>query len=143
MLGDVRAYAHGVTASFEHQGVNQPPWTANDEIAVTSFIGSIFGNGGGAEARNDDLLATLRHDLGLHRGQAAWEDLMAAHDPEAPTTTKRTFRYGGRVGRPTPSSPLIDRGSLRSPPIRPSRGRSCRTSSSSVRAGRPGTTRSR
>ncbi len=39
--------------------VNQPPATVNDVVAVTAFIGSIFGAGGGGEAANADLLAKL------------------------------------------------------------------------------------
>ena len=47
------------------------PWTVNDAIAVTAFIGSIFGNGGGGEVRNSDFLAKLRDQLGVKRGGQA------------------------------------------------------------------------
>jgi acyl-homoserine lactone acylase PvdQ len=116
MLGDMRAYAQGATASFKAAGINTAPWTVNDEIAVTSFIGSIFGNGGGTEAENGQLLAKLRNDLGVGRGQKAWEDLMAADVPGAPTTTKKSFPYGAHVGKPTPGSPLVDNGSVQMVP---------------------------
>jgi acyl-homoserine lactone acylase PvdQ len=112
MIADMRAYAQGVTAQFRHAGIAMAPWTVNDEIAVTTFIGSIFGNGGGKEADNAGLLARMRQDLGARHGQGAWQDLMEANDPETPTTTEKTFRYGNPVGGPTPGSPLIDPGSL-------------------------------
>jgi acyl-homoserine lactone acylase PvdQ len=112
MIADMRAYAQGVTAQFRHAGIAMAPWTVNDEIAVTTFIGSIFGNGGGKEADNAGLLARMRQDLGARHGQGAWQDLMEADDPETPTTTEKTFRYGNHVGGPTPGSPLIDPGSL-------------------------------
>ena len=44
---------------MEANGIDQPPATVNDVIAVTAFIGSIFGAGGGGEAANADLLAKL------------------------------------------------------------------------------------
>src|SRR5437870_6852192 len=50
MLADMQAEADGITAYFRAHGNTQPPATVNDVIAVTAFIGSIFGAGGGAEA---------------------------------------------------------------------------------------------
>ena len=43
----------------------------NDVIAVTAFIGSIFGAGGGGEAANAELLAKLQASLGARRGYKA------------------------------------------------------------------------
>jgi hypothetical protein len=48
--------------------VSQPPWTVNDTVAVTAFIGSIFGAGGGGEAANSDLRAKLQQSLGVDVG---------------------------------------------------------------------------
>ena len=64
MIADMQAEADGITAYNQAHGVNQPPATVNDVIAVTAFIGSIFGAGGGAEASNAEFLATLRNHLG-------------------------------------------------------------------------------
>ena len=111
ILSDLQAYADGVTAAFEDMEVPTPPWTVNDAIAVTAFIGSIFGNGGGAETRNADFLAKLRDQLGTKQGSSAFVDLMEADDDDAPTTTKRRFEYGESGGSPTAGSPLIDPGS--------------------------------
>ena len=60
--------------------------SVNDVIAVTAFIGSIFGAGGGGEAANSNLLAKLEQSLGADQGYKAWSDVMLADDPEAPTT---------------------------------------------------------
>ena len=65
-------------------------------IAVTAFIGSIFGAGGGGEASNSDLLAKLQQGLGPVRGYKAWDDVMLADDPEAPTTIKQALQLPGR-----------------------------------------------
>ena len=70
----------------------------NDVIAATAFIGSIFGAGGGGEAENAELLGALETKLGPERGQKAWEDVMLADDPEAPTTIARRFPYGPLTG---------------------------------------------
>jgi acyl-homoserine lactone acylase PvdQ len=112
ILDDLAAYADGVTAYFRKSGSSQPPWTVNDAIAVTAFIGSIFGNGGGNEVRNSQFLARLRDQLGVRRGSGAFVDLMEADDRDAPTTTQRRFRYGRSSGSPTQGSPLVDPGSI-------------------------------
>ncbi|HEU0025468.1 MAG TPA: penicillin acylase family protein [Thermoleophilaceae bacterium] len=108
ILADLKAYADGVTAGLPG---SMAPWTVNDAIAVTAFIGSIFGNGGGAEVRNSEFLAKLRDQLGVRRGSAAFVDLMEADDRDAPTTTNRYFPYGQSGGSPTTGSPLVDPGS--------------------------------
>ena len=70
----------------------------NDIVAVTAFIGSIFGAGGGAEASNAEFLSKLQNGLGADTGRKAWEDAMLFGDPEAPTTITRTFNYGHLTG---------------------------------------------
>jgi acyl-homoserine lactone acylase PvdQ len=112
MLRDWRAYARGVTAYWRSVGGNQPAWTVNDVIATNAFIGSIFGDGGGQEARNSDFLAKLRAALGGRRGTRAFNDLMAANDPEAPTTTSRRFRYPRFTGGGVRGSLVVDPGSV-------------------------------
>jgi Penicillin amidase len=91
ILADAQAYADGLNAYWKANNINQPPATVNDVIAVTAFIGSIFGAGGGGEAANSELLAKLKQKLGPVRGYQAWDDVMLAEDPEAPTTIKRHF----------------------------------------------------
>ena len=93
ILADAQAYADGINAYWKANNINQPPATVNDVIAVTAFIGSIFGAGGGGEASNADLLAKLQDALGPVRGYKAWDDVMLSDDPEAPTTIKQRFDY--------------------------------------------------
>src|SRR5262249_48205316 len=84
ILRDLTAYADGVTAGFQQSGGLDRPWTVNDAIAITAFIGSIFGNGGGDEGRNPEFLARVRAQLRAQRGSQAFRDPIAAHQPEAP-----------------------------------------------------------
>jgi acyl-homoserine lactone acylase PvdQ len=116
ILRDAKNYARGVNAYFRKTGSTQKPFTVNDVVAVTAFIGSIFGAGGGSEVRNSDFLAKLRAGLGRRRGDRAFTDLMAANDPEAPTTTKRPFRYPRMTGGRVTGSLVVDADSAQSAP---------------------------
>ena len=81
IIDDAQAYADGINAYWAAHDINQPPATVNDVIAVTAFIGSIFGAGGGGEAANADLLAKLAAVARRRRGYKAWDDVMLADDP--------------------------------------------------------------
>jgi acyl-homoserine lactone acylase PvdQ len=114
ILADAQAYADGVNAYLASINSTQAPFTVNDVIAVTAFIGSIFGAGGGGEAANSDLLAKFQQQLGADKGYKAWVDVMLADDPEAPTTIKRPFKYGPLTGGPVTGSVVLDAGSIQS-----------------------------
>jgi len=114
VLSDAQAYADGINAYNAANGIDDAPATVNDVIAVTAFIGSIFGAGGGGEAANSDLLARLQNKLGHKRGRDAWEDVMLAEDPEAPATIRRRFSYGPLTGGPVTGSVVLDAGSIES-----------------------------
>jgi len=113
ILADAKAYVEGGNAYARAHNLDIRPSTVNDVIAVTAFIGSIFGAGGGGEASNAGLLAKLRHRLGRVRGYDAWDDVMLANDPEAPTTIRRPFHYGPLTGGRIRGSVVLDRGSIR------------------------------
>ena len=115
MLVDMANYADGVNAYYTTNHLPIPggrPFDANDVIAVTAFIGSIFGNGGGAEHENSDLLARLEQKFGAGRGHALWSDAMEANDPDAPTTTRKFFPYPTLTGGKVRGSVVIDPGSI-------------------------------
>ena len=112
IIADAQAYADGVNAYWQSTGNTSEPATVNDVIAVTAFIGSIFGAGGGGEAANAELLAKLQGRLGAGRGHRAWDDVMLADDPEAPTTINRRFDYGPLTGGRVRGSVKIDPGSI-------------------------------
>jgi len=112
IVADAQAEADGINAYWQANGIEQPPATVNDVIAVTAFIGSIFGSGGGAEASNAEFLSQLQDGLGPERGRAAWDDVMLFGAPEAPTTIRRTFPYPIRTGGRIRGSVSIDAGSI-------------------------------
>ncbi len=112
IIRDAQAYADGLNAYAKATGDTQPPATVNDVIAVTGFIGSIFGAGGGGEASNSDLLAKLQKGLGKARGYKVWDDVMLADDPEAPTTIKKRFNYPPLTGGRVTGSIVVDPGSV-------------------------------
>jgi len=112
IIADAQAYADGLNAYEAANGGNANPYNVNDVIAVTAFIGSIFGAGGGSEVNNAEFLSTLLDELGDGPGQLAWEDAMLFDDPEAPTTITTRFDYGPMTGGPVVGSAVIDRDSV-------------------------------
>ncbi|HEX4901955.1 MAG TPA: penicillin acylase family protein, partial [Acidimicrobiales bacterium] len=116
IVADMQAYADGLNAFYEANpdGTERDPFTVEDVVATTAFIGSIFGAGGGGEAVNSDLLATLQERLGEDRGRKAWEDLLQTDDPEAPTTVEERFEYGTLTGGDVVGSVVLDPGSITS-----------------------------
>ena len=113
IISDAQAYADGLNAYYDVNGGGpQVPFSVNDVIAVTAFIGSIFGAGGGAEASNAEFLSTLIQGLGEGRGQLAWEDAMLFNDAEAPTTINARFEYGPLTGGAVTGAAVIDKDSV-------------------------------
>lgn len=113
ILADATAYAEGLTAYWASTGSDEV-FTANDVIAVTALIGSIFGAGGGSEAANSEYLSRLQNALGDEQGRLAWEDTMRFDDPEAPTTIDERFEYPVLTGGEVTGSVVLDEGSLES-----------------------------
>jgi acyl-homoserine lactone acylase PvdQ len=114
IIADAQAYADGINAYLKATNSTEPPATVNDVLAVTAFIGSIFGAGGGGEAANANLLAQLQQSLGARKGHKAWDDVMLADDPEAPTTIDKRFNYPPLTGGPVKGSVVLDSGSIQS-----------------------------
>ncbi len=112
IIADAQAYADGMNAYWEANGLDREPATVNDVIAVTAFIGSIFGAGGGGEAGNAELLSALQNRLGEEPGRLVWDDLMQTDDPEAPTTIEERFEYGTLTGGEVTGSVVLDEGSI-------------------------------
>ena len=84
IIADAQAEADGINAYWAAHGVDQPPVTVNDVIAVTAFIGSIFGAGGGAGGRQRRAAGDAAAGPRRRPGAQAWDDAMLADDPEAP-----------------------------------------------------------
>jgi acyl-homoserine lactone acylase PvdQ len=69
-------------------------WTPADVVAVAGLIGGIFGDGGGGEIRNAQLLEYLQGQLGKSAGSTAFTDFKEQNDPAAPTTVvNKSFPY--------------------------------------------------
>ncbi|MEM8660069.1 MAG: penicillin acylase family protein [Pseudomonadota bacterium] len=113
IVDDMQAYVDGANAYQAANNINNPvPYTVNDVVATTAFIGSIFGAGGGNEARNAEFLSTLVNGLGEGRAQLAWDDVMLFEDPEAATSIDTRFDYGIFTGGEVTGSAVIDAGSV-------------------------------
>ncbi len=112
ILAELQAYADGINGQLESVGSVQAPFTVNDVVATTAFIGSIFGAGGGGETRNAEFLSSLTNALGEEQGRAVWEDFMQTDDPEAPTTLEERFEYPALTGGDVTGSVVIDEGSV-------------------------------
>jgi hypothetical protein len=114
IIADAQGEADGINAYIKAHNVDEPPATVNDVIATAAFIGSIFGEGGGAEASNAEFLSELQHEMGNSKGYKAWSDTMLLDDPEAPTTISQHFNYPVQTGGPVTGSESIDMGSIQS-----------------------------
>jgi acyl-homoserine lactone acylase PvdQ len=92
VLQDFDSYIEGINAfrTFAHVS---GPWTRNDVLAVATLVGSIFGRGGGDEARRSELLSALKQRLGGPQGRQVWNDLREQVDPEASVTIANRFTY--------------------------------------------------
>jgi hypothetical protein len=112
IIADAQAYADGLNAFAETNAIEREPFTVNDVVAVTAFIGSIFGAGGGSEAQNAAFLSSLQAALGPELGRAVWEDFLPDDDPEAPTTIDERFEYGALTGGEVTGSVVLDEGSV-------------------------------
>jgi acyl-homoserine lactone acylase PvdQ len=114
VLADVDAWLTGIN-TYQRKNIpaaSRPkPWTRVDAFAGFAFIGSIFGNGGGDEVRNGQLLGSLQARLGNAAGRSVFRDLREVNDPEAPTTIRTRFPYEGVPSGATPGSAVVDPGS--------------------------------
>ena len=88
------------------------PWSDNDVLAVAALIGSVFGKGGGDEARRSAAaVGAAAAARGCDAVQVLWNDLRELQDPEAPVTLATEFEYGE-----PPQQPQGQRGHRRRQP---------------------------
>lgn len=90
------------------------PWKPEDAVAIASLVGATFGNGGGGELDQAQLLEGFRDRFGGRLGTRLWSDWRSSNDPEAPTTARgRAFPYDQPPRTPASGSlALPDRGTL-------------------------------
>lgn len=147
---DLDAYVAGINAYItdarldptkmpgEYAAIGRPqgpdPWKATDVVSIASLVGGIFGKGGGGELGSALLRQDFHARFGTRRGERLWQGFRAADDPEAYTTTKRSF-----PGAPVPSKPLDlaipDRGTVAFADVLAAPG----AVTPALRAGRPAT----
>jgi acyl-homoserine lactone acylase PvdQ len=108
VLEDIDDYLDGINAYWRKVKHSGKRATRTDVLAAFTFIGSIFGAGGGNEVRSSQLLAALRAQHGTAAGTEIWRDLRSGNDPEAPVTGPGTYRYGTEPGVRAPGSPVVD-----------------------------------
>ncbi|MFL5885139.1 MAG: penicillin acylase family protein [Thermoleophilaceae bacterium] len=101
----------------EYAAIGKPQgpddWKGTDIIATAALVGGIFGNGGGGELEQAQLLQAMQKRFGNAQGRKAWDDFRSAEDPEAPATVHgKSFPYeaepktpaNGSLAMPDPGS---------------------------------------
>jgi len=123
VVADFTKWAQGVGDWYKAYGTVDEkaaavsnPWTVEDAFAAFSFIGSIFGNGGGGEVRNSNFLAKLTAQFGATEALKVYRDFRHSNDLDAPVSWKDTsFPYNVQPTNTTASaiagSKVIDEGS--------------------------------
>jgi acyl-homoserine lactone acylase PvdQ len=111
IVKDMKAYLRGVNAQYRAADRNYKPWNMTDFIATAGFIGSIFGRGGGDEARRSMFLDALRDRFGEPMGRQVWNDLRNFSDPEVQTSVPNRASWGS-VPAKSPGSVILDDGSF-------------------------------
>jgi acyl-homoserine lactone acylase PvdQ len=111
-LADIDAYVRGMNGFFSQSGQIQSgavkPWTRTDMIALSGFIGSIFGRGGGDEHRNAQFLGALQAKLGDAAGRSVFDDLRRVTDPESPASLERPAPYNATPANRSGNTPIDD-----------------------------------
>ena len=106
----------GLNAWYSAYDPTNAGWTVEDAFAAFSFIGSIFGNGGGGEVGNSNFLAKLQAQYGESKGLQIYRDFRHSNDLDAPVSWKdTTFPYNVQPTNTNnagvPGSKVIDVGS--------------------------------
>jgi acyl-homoserine lactone acylase PvdQ len=107
----------------EYVAINQPagpdPWKTTDLIATAALVGGIFGQGGGDEVEQAQLLGAWQGRFGRARGTKLWRQLNGLDDPETNNTIKgRRFDYQQTPRRRAPGANAIPRkGSVVQEPV--------------------------
>ncbi|SDX56522.1 Acyl-homoserine lactone (AHL) acylase PvdQ [Marininema mesophilum] len=94
----------------EYLGLFKLPqeWKAEDSVVITSFVGGMFGKGGGGEVESGNFLAKLQNQFGESEGKKIWKDFHSSNDSEAPVTTNRSFPYNNHPSPDQKSSAVLD-----------------------------------
>jgi len=91
LLNDIDTYLAGINAYYAKTSPTTPKFTRTDIYALNAIKSQFLGEGGGQEVDNALFLDSLRGKLGAKEGDEAFEDLRARNDPEATTTTSKSY----------------------------------------------------
>ncbi|MSX02775.1 MAG: hypothetical protein F2813_06400 [Actinobacteria bacterium] len=114
ILADFKCWADGVNALNMRERapeVRMPTVGLTEAIAAYSFIGSIFGNGGGGGVDSSIFLNKLQDEYGATVGTRIYRELHQVNEPEATTSIPTSFPYNLVPTGATPGSPKVDPGS--------------------------------
>jgi acyl-homoserine lactone acylase PvdQ len=125
-LSDMEQYVDGVNAfidltridparlpaEYPALGTLPETWTLADSAAIGVYLVGQFTVFGGQQPQQAEALRMAEQRLGRSKGQAVYDDLRLAADPEAVTTLAETF-HSDSTGPVNPASvAMIDPGSL-------------------------------
>jgi penicillin amidase len=110
IIDDIDNYLAGINGYRATFGGT--PWTRNDVIATASLVGSVFGKGGGDEARRSKLLSALKNRLGDREGEQVWNDLRELNDPETSVSIDGNFRQQSHKAPNRKGNMIIDDDSM-------------------------------
>ncbi|MDX6216444.1 MAG: hypothetical protein QOG99_2028, partial [Frankiales bacterium] len=87
----------GVNCPVEYAALQKAPtpYTRADIVYIASLVGGIFGKGGGGEEQNARWYQQLKAKYGEATARNVYDDLREKNDPEAPTSSPLTQKYGG------------------------------------------------
>jgi acyl-homoserine lactone acylase PvdQ len=120
VLHDIDVYLQGLNAYVARFSPSTPRFTRNDIYALNALKDQFFGEGGGNQAQNSELLSGLEHRLGVNRGFSVFDDLRQNLNAGSPTTVDGTFTYDQDPATPgAPGSVLIDPGRFHATPPGP------------------------
>lgn len=122
VLSDIRVFCQGINAYLKSTGSPEAPFTPTDIYGLNALKDQFFGEGGGNQAPNSELLAGLERRLGKVRGYSVFGDLRQNLNAGSPTTVDGTFNYNHDPTRPgAPGSALLNPGSFAAAPAVASR----------------------
>ncbi len=78
--------ANKMPAEFHFLGISPTPWSVTDVVAFGAFRARNFGETGGRELKNQELLNDLVSFFGETEGYAVFNDVRWRNDPDAPVT---------------------------------------------------------
>jgi acyl-homoserine lactone acylase PvdQ len=117
VLHDIDVYISGINAYLARYSPSTAPFTRTDIYAFNALKDQFFGEGGGNQAQNSELLGGLERRLGRDKGFSVFNDLRQNLNAGSPTTVDGTFNYDHDPTTPgAPGSVVLSPGSFHATP---------------------------